>query len=508
MRARCTIVLCFAAIAGFSAGLAVAQSDLDALQKQVHQLADAGKYDEALNRQRALARKIEEAEKRSTGRAGPKTAGALGSLAWHALLGRKLDEALAAAERSRTIAPELIWVELNRAHALLFLGRLKEARATYLAHKGQRIPQNDDKLWEEVVAEDFEILRKAGLGPAAMGEIAAALELDKALELAALTNEISRLSEKGMYSKAIPLVEKYIALARQHFGEKHIEFAAGIALLGVLFEAEGRYAEAEPLLRRALAIRENALGPDHADVGTNLDMLADILQRTNRLVEAEPLVRRALLIKEKAFGSDDPELTTTLNHLAELLEATNRSAEAEPLLKRSLVILEKALAPEHPDIVTSLNKLAGLYNDQGRYAEAEPLFQRSLAIREKALGPDHADVATSLNNLAVVYASQGRNGEAEPLDKRALAIREKALGPDHPDVAASLNNLGVLYKDQGRYADAEPLYKRALAIREKAQGPDAPDVAPGWALSGPGPLCRGGAAAKAQPCHPREGAWA
>ena len=92
---------------------------------------------------------------------------------WHA---RKFEDALGATERALALSPDLHWIEVNRAHALLFLGRLDEARALYLAHKGKRIPQNDNKTWDEVVREDFEALRKAGLDHPAFAEILAALE--------------------------------------------------------------------------------------------------------------------------------------------------------------------------------------------------------------------------------------------------------------------------------------------------------------------------------------------
>ena len=53
----------------------------------------------------------------------------------------------------------------------MFLGREKEARALYLAYKGKPVSEQDDRLWERVIVEDFAELRKAGLTHPMMADI-------------------------------------------------------------------------------------------------------------------------------------------------------------------------------------------------------------------------------------------------------------------------------------------------------------------------------------------------
>ena len=86
-------------------------------------------------------------------------------------------------------------------------------------------------------------------------------------DLAALRAEVSRLYGQGNYAAALWIAERYVAAARQHHGEEHIEFASAITWLAYVYQAQGRYAEAEPLHQRALAIREKVFGADHPDVG-------------------------------------------------------------------------------------------------------------------------------------------------------------------------------------------------------------------------------------------------
>jgi predicted Zn-dependent protease len=103
------------------------------------------------------------------------TADALVPVAWEALLAGEPAKALAAAERSLSLAPGNLTAETNRVHALMYLGRAQEARALYLAHKDKLLP--DDERWQQAITEDFAELRKAGRGHPQMAEIETAFKV-------------------------------------------------------------------------------------------------------------------------------------------------------------------------------------------------------------------------------------------------------------------------------------------------------------------------------------------
>src|SRR5262249_14135149 len=126
-------------LAAFAIGSARAQSgdDLDAVQKQIQQLTDVGKYVDALALQRRMAARIARAEIAASGRPGQKTVGALSGVAWQAVLSHDFKRALAVSVRAHALAADNLVVETNRAHALLFLGRVREARVIYFAYKNK-----------------------------------------------------------------------------------------------------------------------------------------------------------------------------------------------------------------------------------------------------------------------------------------------------------------------------------------------------------------------------------
>ena len=87
------------------------------------------------------------------------------------MLAGQYTKALGAAERAHALLPDNLSIEADRAYALMFSGRGDESEAIYLAHKGQRMSDQNSKLWESVIAKDFAEFRKAGLTHPMMADI-------------------------------------------------------------------------------------------------------------------------------------------------------------------------------------------------------------------------------------------------------------------------------------------------------------------------------------------------
>jgi len=98
-----------------------------------------------------------------------KTAGDFGDFSDQALKDGDFPKALEAADLSIRFDPTLIWTKINRAHAFMFLGRLDEARDAYHEHRGETVPNKG--LWEQLVVDDFALLRDQGRRHSLMVEI-------------------------------------------------------------------------------------------------------------------------------------------------------------------------------------------------------------------------------------------------------------------------------------------------------------------------------------------------
>jgi tetratricopeptide (TPR) repeat protein len=98
------------------------------------------------------------------------TVGRIDDLAYQLVLAQDFTGALEAADRAIAVAPNLTWLYANRAHALMFLGSLDQAREIYLQYQGIR-NLSGEKSWEAVVLEHFATLRAANLTRPLMDDI-------------------------------------------------------------------------------------------------------------------------------------------------------------------------------------------------------------------------------------------------------------------------------------------------------------------------------------------------
>jgi hypothetical protein len=96
-------------------------------------IGNSGRW--SLAAQRTVAIATEKLETSRDGTPGPQTSEALNHVSWSALFARASGEALKASERAHTLAPTSLVIETNLAHALLFLGRSREAWKIYLAQR-------------------------------------------------------------------------------------------------------------------------------------------------------------------------------------------------------------------------------------------------------------------------------------------------------------------------------------------------------------------------------------
>ena len=98
------------------------------------------------------------------------------AVAFYQLFTRDFAGSLASSDEAIKLDPKSLIAQTNRAHALLFLGRAKEAEAIYLGHRGENVFSNSDEKWETAILGDFDDLEKAGLTNPEIARIRALLK--------------------------------------------------------------------------------------------------------------------------------------------------------------------------------------------------------------------------------------------------------------------------------------------------------------------------------------------
>ncbi len=409
--------------------------DLAALERQIHELTDAGKYREAL----PLAETYKSLTERRHGKASIEYATSLRVYAGVLSDLDRYDEAFGAYKQVLGIQEGRLGPDnLAVADTLADLGAVERARVRYAE--------------AEALYLRARAIREKVQGP-------------NHPAVATVLNALCLLYyAQGRFDDARSICLTALAIREKDFATRPLPVANSLNVLGLIHDMMDEYDAAEASYRRALAIREERLGRDHPNVAQVLNNLGAVYRVQRRDQEAEQVLNRALAIREAVLGKEHSDIAIVLNNLALLYLVQGRLDEAEPIAQRALAIREKSLGKRHREYAKSLNTLAEVYRARGRNAEAEPLFRSAIEIREAVLGKDHTDVAKSLDSLAAVVRRAGRHAEARRYVERALEIRKSKLGGNHPEVADSLATLARLHIVQQEWQLAHARFAQAAEI--------------------------------------------
>lgn len=156
------------------AGAAGWQVFLDDFSRSPEADFRAGQYADAYQRSRQRMAYVDAASE--LGMPDAERAAEFGNHAWFSLFAYEYEESLETALDGLALDATQLWIWTNVAHALLLQGNVDEARFTYKAYLGE--PIGDDKAaWGVIIAQDFAMMKAAGLPGAHMSDILDELQL-------------------------------------------------------------------------------------------------------------------------------------------------------------------------------------------------------------------------------------------------------------------------------------------------------------------------------------------
>jgi tetratricopeptide (TPR) repeat protein len=273
------------------------------------------------------------------------------------------------------------------------------------------------------------------LGERFTGEVAARIRV-KTLALIGGTRRI-----QGDYAHAEDDLKSALAIAVAECGKASEQAAEARNNLGMLYKYWGRFDAGLKLYEEALAAIIAIHGDESLASGAIYHNIGGIFHARGDFAAAEEPARKAWQISRQLLGEDDPKTLLDAAAYAAVLDGLERYDESEPIYRRALAIFERVYGPEHFEVAATLHNLAAVLAARGDRQEAEQYYRRTLAIREKLLGPGSPDVALTRNNLGRLLNELRRPGEAVPLLEAAVAVLERHLAPGHPYLSAARENL-------------------------------------------------------------------
>lgn len=270
--------------------------------------------------------------------------------------------------------------------------------------------------------------------------------------LAILRERVNVARELNRLEEADSLGQEAVRLAREATGDKSLETARSLHVLG-WSQVYPHPARSESLLTEAERIAR-AHPNTRALRGEILSALATAVGLNDRAPEAERHLLLSIQLLEEEYGPMDYRLAGSLSTLGDLLQHQARHEEAIAANARALALAEPRLGPDHPEIAVHLNNVAVSHMLAGNYAAADTLMQRAARIFLSTYGETHPHVQTAYNNIGYIQCARVRFDEAIRWYSRAVVIAER-LGTDQTrDALAPYTNLVDLQFELGRMADA------------------------------------------------------
>ncbi|MBM4284619.1 MAG: tetratricopeptide repeat protein [Deltaproteobacteria bacterium] len=412
----CTLLICLLFLTSAWSQTKEAK-DPDALNLQVKQLLEAGRFQEAL----PLAQHALQIAEKTHGTNHFATSTALNNLASAYRLLGNLDKALPHAQRALKVRESVLGPEhLHTALTLHNLSLIYVSMGSF--DKALPLAQKALKIYEKSRTEagpTYHILRN-------------------------LAWIYQNLRE---YEKARDLYQMALFIAERAFGPHHLKTEA---VKGDLLAVQ---------LVLSMLDKKKSKNREIDDL-VEIDKKIIQLYDAGRYQEALPLCHQSLQMKEKALGADHPLVAASLINAALIYKSMGYYSEAKVNYEKALQILKRSPEPEAHATAMAMDNMANLYQEIGNFDLALPLYRSALEYFESKLGPDHLDTATALNNLAQLYRAMGAPEKAIPLFRRALTITAKVRGPEDRSTRTICNNLGFLYLTRKEYVKAESLFKK------------------------------------------------
>jgi len=245
-----------------------------------------------------------------------------------------------------------------------------------------------------------------------------------------LGNLADLYSETGDYAKAEPLFLKAISELDQlpaDDPQTQRTLITNLVGLAVVYDAKGDLTRALPLANRAVAIARSSPNPYDPEIGKSLTLASILATHRHSYSEAETIAKFAVSIAEHVYSLMHPNFGVAIGNLAYIYELDGKASEAEPLNRRALDISRRALGEDSPETARALNNPGLVCQTLNKLDEAEDLFRRSIAINQKALGVTHPHLAIGYGNLSDPLWFQKRIPDALEALEHEIAIEDRNL---------------------------------------------------------------------------------
>jgi tetratricopeptide (TPR) repeat protein len=234
-----------------------------------------------------------------------------------------------------------------------------------------------------------------------------------------------------------------------------------------VYMAYGEYSKAQPLAEKALALAKTKQASD-SELAMCLIDLATLYTYQGKLGQAEEMCKKGLQLQEKILYKKHPHLAYTLRILSSIYYEQGKYSKAKSVLDDAIAVMLDNPIADDESIAPFYVDMARVLVAQSNLEQAESCYQKAMLSIDACYGPNHLYTANVLVGMAKLYTLQKRCTEAEELINRAIEIQEKIYGSDHHLIAASWLTKARICQEKGELIQAHNLANKSLVAIEKS----------------------------------------
>ncbi len=311
---------------------------------------------------------------------------------------------------------------------------------------------------------------------------AAVPHLDKALEVITSAHQpyklyetqirfdlINALRQTGKHDQALELAQKTLAFAKDAWGERSLQTAEALSMLGTELQAAGKLDEAIRDHRAALDTMVAVLPPGRSNITSQRFEVATVLVDAGQLKEAlrELETIQTELVRNQALRAMEPAVDLTLGRVLFELGRFDDSIRIE---NKGFEATLSQFGLDHPATIQARLQLTSHLLELGHLDGAEHHvngIERAYQADAKANAIPLAKLHGSM--LAELVRARGKLARADRIARAAITTLSKAKDRDPAELVPIWLEVAAIKIDRRRYRDANT----ALAKAEQLARSDA-----------------------------------
>ena len=277
----------------------------------------------------------------------------------------------------------------------------------------------------------------------------------------------------GLWVEARVLTEKALAQERLAFGDRSIEVARTLQMLGDIEHNSGQFDVAGRSFDEALAIRDALAQNGGAEEAELLSSSAKNLRAQQRFAAALERHRRAEVLARALAPPNPRVLGIVLVDFSVTACDSGDQQTAERYARESMPLLAGLVNEGHDLYGNSLTALANALRKQFKLEESEKLHREFVERQTRRLGKNHLLVGRAQNNYGTLLRAKGDYDGAAKAFEESLRVFNLQIGGDDVDVGVADHNLGATHHESGDLPLALREIDAAITVKKRA-GPRSP----------------------------------